>query len=108
MTRRWSLAAAFLLTVVCGFLIVSFGSSTGVFAWADRGGQSSGVVQTPPDQQTTPSADITITDASIPVDYGTAGAGPTDTPRREGDGGEHGEGDAREGGGDHDDGGDRD
>jgi len=102
MTRRWSLAAAFLLTVVCGFLIVSFGSSTGVFAWADRGGPSSGVVQT------TPAADITITDAAIPVDYGTAGAGPTDTPRRDGDSGEHREGDDREGDGDHDDGGDRD
>lgn len=96
MTRRWSLAAAFLLTVVCGFLIVSFGSSTGVFAWADRGGQSAGTVQ---DQSTSPAADITITDASIPVDYGTAGSNASDAPRRDGDDkSEHREGDDREGG----------
>ena len=105
MTRRWSLAAAFLLTVVCGFLIVSFGSSSGVFAWADRGGQNTGAVQTQSGQPSSPAADVTITDASIPVDYGTAGAGSSATPRRDGDG-EHGDGDDR-GGGDHDDG-DRD
>jgi len=103
MTRRWSLAAAFLLTVVCGFLIVSFGSSTGVFAWADRGGQNTGIVQTQPGQTSSPAADITITDASIPVDYGTAGADSLTTPRREGDEGEHREGDDHDGG-DHDDG----
>ena len=106
MTRRWSLAAAFLLTVVCGFLIVSFGSSTGVFAWADRGGQSTGAVQTQSGTPASPAADTTITDASIPVDYGTAGTNPTDTSRGEDDKNEHREGDDR--GNDHDDGGERD
>lgn len=86
MTRRWALAAAFLLTVVCGFLIVSFGSSGGVFAWADRSGASSGVAQA------TSSADINIGDASIPVADGTAALA---APQRDGaegghrDGGEH-------------------
>ena len=96
MTRRWSLAAAFLLTVVCGFLIVSFGSSSGVFAWADRGGQSTGTVQTQTGQ---PAADITITDASIPVDYGTASSNASDAPRGDdGDKSEHRDGDDREDG----------
>ncbi len=107
MTRRWSLAAAFLLTVVCGFLIVSFGSSSGVFAWADRGGQSTGTVQTQPAQATTPGADVTITDPSIPVDYGTAGSNPTSAPGGD-DHGEHHDDGGEHRDGEHEEGGDRD
>ena len=36
MTRRWALAAALFLTATFGFVVVSYGSSAGVFAWADR------------------------------------------------------------------------
>lgn len=83
MTRRWSLAAAFLLTVVCGFLIVAFGSSTGVFAWAERGGQSAGAVQP---QSGQPAADETVTGAAIPVgDDASGDDGSSDTPRRDDD-----------------------
>ena len=95
MTRRWSLAAAFLLTVVCGFLIVSFGSSSGVFAWAGGGGSGTGAVQT---QTSQPATDVTITDASIPVDYGTAASNASDTPQGDDDESEHREGDDREDG----------
>jgi hypothetical protein len=98
MTKRWTLAAAFLLTVVCGFLIVSFGSSSGVFAWGGHGG-STGAVQTQP---SSPDAGATIVDVSIPADSSGATSSSSDT-RRGDDDGEHREGDEHEGD-DHDEG----
>jgi len=100
-TKRWTLAAAFLLTVVCGFLIVSFGSSSGVFAWGGRDG-SSGAVQT---QSSSPDAGATIVDVSIPADSSDASSSSSDTSHGDDDD-EHRDGDDHEDRG-HDEG-DRD
>jgi len=48
MTRRWALAAAFFLTALFGFMVVAYGSSTGMFAWSDGGAQNNAAQPAPP------------------------------------------------------------
>jgi len=107
MTRRWSLAAAFLLTIVCGFLIVSLGSSSGVFAWADRG-QGSGATQTLPGRSAAPPADATIGNPSIPVVNGAASPTVADSARGDDGQGQYRDGGERSSGGERESGGDID
>ena len=64
MTRRWALTAAFFLTVLVGFGIVTWGSSTGVFAWSGGGSHGTAVTQ-PASGQPAPSIDLTATDLTI-------------------------------------------
>ena len=53
MTRRWALAAAFLLTAIFGFVVVAYGSSTDMFAWTD-GGAGNDAAQSPVPAQSSP------------------------------------------------------
>ena len=40
MTRRWALAASLVLTVFVGFLVLTYGTNAGVFAWSGGSGGS--------------------------------------------------------------------
>jgi len=64
MTRRWALTAAFFLTVLVGFGIVTWGSGTGVFAWSGGSSQDPAVTQ-PASGQPAPPIDLTATDLNV-------------------------------------------
>ncbi len=64
MTRRYALTAAFFLTVLVGFGIVTWGSSAGVFAWTG-GGADGTAVQQPASGQPAPAIDVTATDMAL-------------------------------------------
>jgi len=63
MTRRWALAAALLLTAIFGFVVIAYGSSAGVFAWADGGAQNN-AAQPPSIGQATPAPPV-MTDVVV-------------------------------------------
>jgi hypothetical protein len=78
MTRRWALTAAFFLTVLVGFAIVTWGSNTGVFAWSGGSTQSAAVQQPAP-------GGASIGDPSIPVSDAASSNTSSDTRHDDGE-----------------------
>ena len=91
MTRRWALAAALFLTATFGFVVVSYGSSAGVFAWADR---STGAAQPATGDGSATLTPGVITDLVVLDPTADAQTAP---PASDGEGGRDGEHDDDEG-----------